>query len=171
MIFNNRKKRSGSSEYDPIEPCDVPTSYQREIPSLTVEQVAETLKKAKKSMSMVPGDINPMLYNQYSNRLATPITHIYNVITKKKDWPHAWKVENVTIIPKSNAASTPSECRNISCTNLLSKVYESFVLTWDREEVIPKSNQYGGESGCSTVHFANSVMDFFFNSADPRGIT
>ena len=55
-----------------------------------------------------------------------------------------------------------------SCTNFLSKVFERFVLRWAKAEVMPKTNQYGGQPGCSTNHF---LVDFFFNPADPQGIT
>lgn len=149
-----------SSEYEPLNLQNVPESHHRSLPELTTEQVSTTLRKAKKTMSMVQGDIYPLLYNNYHSRLAKPITHIFNAITEKIVWPAEWKVEHVTVIPKTSAAASPSECRNISCTNFLSKVYESFVLSWAREEVTPKRNQYGGKPGCSTVHFAVSVLDY-----------
>ena len=117
-----------SSEYDPLDTNGIPESYDRTLPTLTCQQVADKLRKAKKSMSMVPGDTNPLLYNRHASRLAVPITSIYNAITQSKSWPISWKVEYVTVIPKHNAANNPSECRNISCTNFLSKIYESFTL-------------------------------------------
>ena len=65
----------------------------------------------------------------------------------------------MTIIPKITNPQHPSECRNISCTNYLSKLYESFVLEWCRQEVKPKNNQYGGEKGSSATHLMIEVMD------------
>ena len=65
----------------------------------------------------------------------------------------------MTVIPKTPAPLSPGDCRNISCTNFLSKVYESFVLEWCREEVKPKLNQYGGEPGASAAHLLVEVMD------------
>ena len=49
--------------------------------------------------------------------------------------------------------------RNISCTLLPSKVYESYVLNWLQEEVKCKINQYRGVRGCSTSHLQVQVMD------------
>ena len=90
----------------------------------------ERLKKAKKPSSMVPGDIPPALYNHYPSQLAIPLTAIFNRITLDHAWPELWKREYVTVIPKGRNPSDPSQCRNISCTNFASKVYESFVLSW-----------------------------------------
>lgn len=109
---------------------------------------------------MVPGDISPHLFNLYHSKLAVPVTHIFNSIILKGAWPNQWKVKYVTIIPKTNSASSPSECRNISCMNFLSKTFESFVFGWARKEVVPKNNQYGGEPGCGAEHFAVGVIDY-----------
>ena len=40
----------------------------------------------------------------------------------------------------------------------MSKLYESFVLEWSREEVLPKSNQYGGEKGASSTQLLIEVI-------------
>lgn len=68
-------------------------------------------------------------------------------------------MEYVTIIPKNSCPESPAECRNLSCTNFLSKVFERIVLKKAREQVQPKTNQYGGEKGCSTDHFLVDVWD------------
>lgn len=80
------------------------------------------------------------------------------MITRKSQWPAAWKMEYVTVIPKIPNPQQPSECRNISCTNYLSKLYESFVLEWRREEVRPKANQYGSEKGASAAQLLVEVL-------------
>ena len=82
------------------------------------------------------------------------MTDIFNKITSSFDWAELWKCEYVTVIPKGRSPSEVSQCRNILCTNFLLKIYESFVLAWAREEVQPKSNQYGGERGCSSAHLS-----------------
>ena len=90
--------------------------------------------------------------------LARPVTAIFNLITKTSTWPACWKVEYVTVIPKVKDPQQPSDCRNISCTNYLSKLYESFVLDWSREQVKPKQNQYGGEKGASATQLLIEVL-------------
>ena len=117
------------------------------------------MKKAKKPSSMVPGDISPKLYNKFPAKLAVPVTAIFNSITKTFLWPCKWKVEYVTVIPKGKDPQSPAECRNISCTNFLSKLYESFVLEWSRINVTPKLNQYGGEPGASSSQMLIEVVN------------
>ena len=84
---------------------------------------------------MVRGDILPELVTQYADFLAIPLTAIYNDISETKIWPKIWKNESVTIIPKTRTPSEIGQLRNISCTMLASKVYESFVLGWTLEQV------------------------------------
>ena len=45
------------------------------------------------------------------------------------------------------------QLRNISCTLLVSKIYESFLLRWTQEEVTTRVNQFGGVKGSSTEHY------------------
>ena len=145
-----------SQEYEPLNQRDVPTTYSRPIELLTTDQVAKRLKESKKTNSTVPGDLFPSLYQSHYEALAVPITDIYNTILRNKTWPNKWKTEYVTIIPKLPTPEIPSECRNISCTNFLSKVFERIVLDLAREEVTPKLNQFGGEPKASTTHLLMS---------------
>ena len=56
------------------------------------------------------------------------------------------------MIPKKNNPESLSDLRNISCTMLVSKMYESFVLDWLKAEVNLRTNQYGGVRGAGTDH-------------------
>lgn len=55
------------------------------------------------------------------------------------------------MLKKSNPESL-GDLRNISCTMLASKMYESYVLDWMKEEVQLRRNQYGGVKGLGTDH-------------------
>ena len=100
---------------------------------------------------------------------AAPICRIFNAITAQESWPALWKIEYVTVIFReyvtvisknmSSESESESECRNISCTNFLSKIYERIVLTWCQEYVQTKNNQFGGQKGCSTYHFLAETID------------
>ena len=148
-----------SQQYEPLNQEDIPFTFPRSLPTLTVNQVKDQIKKQKKPKSTVDGDLPPQLWDLYPDVLAPPVTDLFNMITEKKSWPGQWKLEYVTIIPKITNPQHPNECRNISCTNYLSKLYESFVLEWCRQEVKPKNNQYGGEKGSSATHLMIEVMD------------
>ena len=147
-----------SSEYLPYNRTNVPVTYQRVLPTISAEEVTKKLRRTKITSS-VPGDLPAALYTNFARLIAEPVTHVFNTITESGEWSSDWATEQVTVIPKSRHSERPSECRNISCTNFLSKIYESFVLMWARGEVMPKSNQYGGEPGCGTTHLLVQAMD------------
>ena len=101
---------------------------------------------------MVRGDIFPLLVNQVAASLSLPLSNIYNRITDTGSWPDTWKVEYVTPIPKTSLPAGPDDLRNISCTQLFSKVYESFVLDWLGTQVKLRQNQFGGVKGSGSEH-------------------
>ena len=74
---------------------------------------------------MVKGDVFPNLMTLYADFFAIPLTSIYNEISSTKIWPHIWKEEYVTVIPKKTNPATVNNLRNISCTKLASKIYET----------------------------------------------
>ena len=101
---------------------------------------------------MVAGDLFPSLVTKFADILVIPLTDVYNTITSTKVWPLTWKEKSVTVIPKVRVPSGIGQLRNISCTRLVSKVYESFVLNWLAEQVGTKHNQFGGVKGCGLGH-------------------
>ena len=147
-----------SNEYPPFDPNNCPITFERKLPIISIDEVLKKMKTAKKTSS-VPGDIPALLYDKFPRQLAGIATRIFNQISQDMQWPRAWATEFVTVIPKTRHSSTPGECRNISCTNFLSKLFESFVLQWARDEVTPKSNQFGGEPGCCLLYTSPSPRD------------
>ena len=101
---------------------------------------------------MVPGDVFPRLVTKLADFFAIPLTRIYNQITQSKVWLSCWKREFVTVIPKKSNPEGLGDMRNISCTMLASKLYESYVLDLLKEEVQLRPNQYGGVKGLGTDH-------------------
>ena len=83
-------------------------------------------------------------------------------------WPVNWKVEHVTVIPKNSCPSGFEELRNISCTLLVSKILESYVLEWAMEEVTTKYNQYGGVRGCSGAHLVLKLWQKILSNLEDR---
>ena len=155
-----------SREFDPLLPHQIPESYERVLPRLTVDEVAQQLVNQKKPGSMVRGDILPKLINSIAKFIAIPLTSIYNEIVRTKTWPKKLKIEHVTLIPKKHAPSSFADLRNISCTSFFSKCFETFVLKWVMEEVSLKNNQYGGVKGCSTNHMLLEIWQKICNNAE-----
>ena len=139
-----------SLEFDGLDPASVPTTYSSPVQVLTCHDVAKRLKSFKKPKSMVKHNIFPALVNDAAVFLAAPLTHNYNSISISKTWPLIWKQEFVTPIPKKSLPTSLNDLRNISCTALFSKVYESFVLGWLGEQIGMRANQMGGMRGAGT---------------------
>ena len=148
---------------------EIPTSYSKPRPVLDPLTVMNKLRSMKKPKSTVRGDIFPALINRAAGHLAFPLTDIFNGISGGGEWPKAWKVESVTPIPKKAAPESVNDIRNISCTQLFSKAYESFVLEWMASEVTIRTNQYGGIKGSGAEHFLLQLwQQVLENIEDPR---
>ena len=146
-----------SCEFKQLENDEIPKTYSKAVPELPIHEVALRQKKFRKPKSVVKGDIFPNLVTKYADFLAVPLTSIYNEISATKIWPDVWKEERVTVIPKCGIPTEVGQLRNISCTMLASKVYESYVLNWALSQVKLKENQFGGSKGCGTSHLLISV--------------
>ena len=118
----------------------------------TVERTTELLRAAEKSDSRVDGDPLAHLVRCYPEAFAVPVAAIYNTVNDRGYWPTSWKTEHLTIIPKNPNPSGLTECRNISCTSIFSKILEGVVLEQLRGELIPDPRQYGGVPKCGTEH-------------------
>ena len=158
-----------SNEFDGISEGVVPPPGPNSIGMLSPPEVVKRLREFKKPKSMVLGDIFPAVINRAAIALAMPLTHLYNCITLSQNWPRGWKTEFVTPIPKSTAPQSAGDLRNISCTLLFSKVYESFILKWLGQQVRLRDNQYGGVKGSGTEHYLVELWQKVLeNIEDPR---
>ena len=91
---------------------------------------------------------------------------LYSWENDHETWPTVWKRETVSVIPKNLSPAGLSEMRNISCTPVLSKVMEFFLLERLRSEVTVKPNQFGGIPGCGIDHYLVEVWDSILQSLD-----
>ena len=155
-----------SREFDGLDPSAVPDTYSADVPTLTVAEVSNRLRRFKKPKSMVPHDIFPALVAPAADYLARPLAHIYNTISRTATWPLLWKQEFVTPIPKKSLPTDLNDLRNISCTALFSKVYESFVLGWLGDQVGMRSNQMGGMKGAGTEHYLVELYQLILESLE-----
>ena len=155
-----------SREFEPLQPHQIPCTYDRDIPPLSLAQVENMIRKSKKGSSMVAGDIFPKLLNPCSPYLSIPLMDIYNEILSTFVWPVSWKKEYVTVIPKKNLPQDFGDLRNISCTLKFGKIFEAHVLAYAKEEFDLKKNQYGGVKGCSTTHMVVEVLQEVCDNAE-----
>ena len=125
----------------------------------TPERTSDLLSAAKKSDSRVDGDPLAHLVRCYPGAFAFPVSIIFNEINRTGRWPRKWKTEHLTIIPKTPNPANLSECRNISCTSIYSKILEGVVLEKLRAELIPDNSQYGGIPKCGAEHMLIDIWD------------
>ena len=112
------------------------------------------------------GDIFPDLLTKYAGLLSLVVADVLNAAYAQEIWPDVWKTESVSIIPKVTCPENLNEVRNISCTPVLSKVMEFFVLERLKKEIQPRSNQYGGITGCGTTHYLLQAWNDILESLD-----
>ena len=130
------------------------------------EKVLKMLKKHKKTTSSVPGDPLPHLVREFPTAFVRPLTIIYNKMNETAVWPMRWKTEYLTIIPKVPNPADLSECRNISCTALFSKVMENEFLNKIRGEVEVDERQFGGQKGLSADHLLADIWEDIVNALE-----
>ena len=137
----------------PLDCGDLPVTYSSPVAPVAPHEVADRIRCGKKPLTAVYGDPIPCMLNVTADILAIPTTRIINLAFNCLTWPAPWKVETQSVIPKTSTPRSSEEIRNISCTNYMSKIMESFVLDRLRDEVSVKSNQYSGTKGTGTTHF------------------
>lgn len=124
------------------------------------------LGKVKKSSSAIEGDPLPNLVRAFPDEFAVPVMAIFNEVNSSGVWPKSWKTEHLMIIPKNQNPSDLSECRNISCTSVFSKVLEGQVLAKLHRELEPDRNQYGGVSNCGVEHMLINLWDSILDALE-----
>ena len=136
-----------ASKGGPLPPGDVVPGG---LVPFSPDRTEKLLKAAKKTNSMVGGDPLPNLVRTFPRSFAVPVASIYDAVNASGKWPR--KKEHLTIIPKVPNPTDLSECRNISCTSIFSKILEGEVLLKLRSELVPDPHQYGGTPRCGTEH-------------------
>ena len=139
------------------------------LPPFTFESVEELLKESKKTESIVHGDPLPNMIRQFPEAFAQPVMEIYNAINDTGRWPAAWKTEYLTIIPKTPNPTDLSECRNISCTSVFSKILEGRVLDKLRKELTADLGQYGGKPKCGAEHMLIDLWERIMTTLEGGG--
>ena len=137
-------------------------------PILEEYEVYNTLKSKKIKNSVVPGDIPPKLKKEFLPELSSPVTNIFNSITKTGDYPRQWVTEYVTPIPKVIPPESEDDLRNISLTADLSKNYEQLLAQWLMPYIQKRIDpgQFGGLNGHSTNHYLISLFNFILKNTD-----
>ena len=155
-----------SSEFSAIKDTDIPLTYDRELPLLTVSEVSETLAGMKKPKSYTSIDIPYQVLSHCYDSMASAITPVINLMRVNGWWPAIWRAEEVTVIPKTTTPTDLNQTRNISCTSVFSKLAETFLLEDLNREVALPTNQYGGKKGIGTDHLLCDLVTGIIKGID-----
>ena len=142
-----------ADEFTPINIASLPTTFEDKFPAVGPAEVAARIRSSKKPLSAVEGDPIPAVFNTVSDLIAIPTCRIINHSFQTFTWPAPWQVETQTPLPKTQHPESFDDLRNVSCTNHLSKIMETFLLERLQKEVKLKYNQFGGIKKTGTTHF------------------
>ena len=166
-----------SQEFEPISPEKFPPWIKEKLhfgasdqtkPYLDEWQIYKGIAAAKKTKSVIPGDLPVKVVKEFSPELAKPISVIFNKITKSGEYPRQWVTEYQLPIPKVNPPMVEDDLRNISGTAFFSKVYESFIAKWlfPFIELFLDPGQCGGLKGSGITHYLVKLLHFIHSYLD-----
>ena len=168
---------SVSQEYAPLNVNNLPPNVQKYLgnpvlnisPELSHSEVWTKLVKAKKPNSVVPGDLPKKLTQRFPCELTTPVTIIFNEISRSKSYPTQWKVERQLPLPKVKQPESEDDLRNIAKTAFFSKVYESIIADWLLPIIQPFLDPgQCGLKGLSITHYLIKLLHFTHSILDKK---
>ena len=120
--------------------------------------------------NMTNGDVLPVLYKAGIKALVTPITSIYNQVSRTGTWPKRWTKENSYIKEKIPVPLSLEDVRVISKSPLLCTQFEKIVIKWLLNIVEPQIDlgQFGAKKWASVTHLMIELMTFIHYNLDLR---
>ena len=85
------------------------------------------LNKLKIGSAPGPDGIPAIFFKNLASVLACPLAIFFDLIFQSETLPDSWKLANVTPIFKKGPSGNPENYRPISLTNIICKVFESFI--------------------------------------------
>jgi hypothetical protein len=95
------------------------------------------------------------LIKAFSDKIAEPLSTIFNNITKIGKFPSYWKQGFVTPVPKKYTNLTFASVRPLTLTSVFSKLYEGFLSDCLKVQIYPRVDvrQFGNLRKTSTAHY------------------
>ena len=163
-----------SQEYHPLDVDKLPERVKLRLrtkstpPTITEMECYQSIVRAKKPQSGVPGDLPSSVIKEFSVELAEPLQGVLNNIVQTAKWPDMWKMEHVTPVGKIPQPETEDDLRPIALTPFFSKIMEQFVVKWLLDIIGDKLDirQYGGMKGNSVTHYLIELINFILYNQD-----
>ena len=166
---------SVSEDLPRLQPSHPVFDVREHIPAEFIIDVACTqtaLAKVKCNKATGPDNIPPWMLKNYSHLLAAPTTAIFNSSLREGMLPELWKTATVIPLPKKHPPdSLENDIRPISLTPILAKVFESIVLKWVDNFVLPyiDARQFGGIAGTGATDALVEMVHKWSEATDKPG--
>ena len=98
--------------------------FEEEIPSISIEETLEVIKKCKKKKSCDAHGLSSYLFNFLPESYWSTMVKIFNNSFATATLPVAWKEARIVILAKKESICAPSETRPISLLDVFLKVIE-----------------------------------------------
>ena len=140
-VFTNKSNNETRTE------AIIKTNHK--LPDLTVteKQVLKQLEKMKINKSPGPDNLYPRILKNVKEKIAKPLTIIFNISLQQGLVPKDWKKANVTPIFKKGCRKQHSNYRPISLTSVICKILESIITNkitkYLQKHKLIKSTQHG----------------------------
>ena len=142
-----------SADLQPLLPAAAPADL--DVPDefiISVTDCEQKLSKLCVHKAMGPDNIPNWILKDFSYILAAPIAAIYNSSVRQSYVPPSRKQAEILPISKvSQVTSLAKHLRLIALTPVLSKVLESFVVSWMIRATVHSETQFGGIKDSSTT--------------------
>ena len=116
-----------------------------------------------------PDKMPPWILRDVAQQLAGPVTSIFNSSLREGVLPKLWKTATVILLPKKRQPeSIENDIRPIALTPILAKVFESIVLKWVDNIIIPQieDKQFGGMAGTGTTDALVEMQHEWYEATD-----
>src|SRR6201990_778476 len=111
----------------PIPPSSTPSNSIMPKTRISSKDVISALSELNTKKAYGPDGIPPVALKTCASELAPCLGKLFRLCLSTSTFPSCWKRALIQPVPKKGDPSQPSNCRPISLTSVLSKVFESIL--------------------------------------------
>ena len=141
--------------------------------TISVNVTEAAIANVKINKATGPDKIPPWFVRDFAQQLAGPVTSIFNSSLREGMLPKFWKTATVIPLPnKRPPESIENDIRPIALTPILAKVFDSIVLKWVDNIIIPQidDKQFGGMAVIGTTDALVEMLHKWYEANDEPGI-